>query len=335
MPWTSRPVTDEDARVMSGWHYPPPLDECGALTTDELISGWYRCVLLDGERAGFLCHGRPSRSPLLKEQYALHPGDVDIGLGLRPDLVGKGMGLSLLEHQLDVMGNGKPLRLAFFSSNKAALRLYLRAGFKLNARVGSVIMMRREPFDWRDASRPLINGMSVYPGDPAFTRDSIAAADQGGYNVTRIIMTAHNGTHIDSPHHIGLEGGVDAWPLERLNGVCEVVDLGQWHQDADKTKPLAMRTLFKTSGAALNESEVRAIVDSGVRTLGVDGLSVGPQGSEGLKTHRAILEAGVCILEGLALDAFEPGWYELMCLPLSLPGCDGAPSRALLRPLEA
>ncbi|MDR1598417.1 MAG: cyclase family protein [Oscillospiraceae bacterium] len=327
-------MTDEDALAISSWRYPPRLNPCGALTVDELSSGWYRCAMLDGDRAGFLCRGRPARSPKLAGQYKLYPGDTDIGLGLRPDLVGKGLGLSLLEHQIDTLGRDKPLRLAFFEESAAAAGLYVRAGFRLSAKVENVLMMRREPWSWRDASRPLSNGMPVYPGDPAFVRESIADAADGGYNVTGITMTAHNGTHIDAPRHIGLDGGTDSWPVELLNGVCEVVDLNAWRGQPDKARRFARRTLLKTGGAPLDESEARVLVESGARMLGVDGLSVGPQGVEGLKTHRAVLGAGVCVLEGLALDGFEPGWYELMCLPLSLPGCDGAPARAMLRPLE-
>ena len=50
-------------------------------------------------------------------------------------------------------------------------------------------------------------------------------------------------------------------------------------------------------------------------------------------THVAFLGAGVVILEGLDLRDVEPGRYELICLPLLIPGADGAPARALLRRL--
>jgi len=33
------------------------------------------------------------------------------------------------------------------------------------------------------------------------------------------------------------------------------------------------------------------------------------------------------------LDGVDPGNYELLCLPLKLVGSDGAPCRAILRPL--
>ena len=44
-------------------------------------------------------------------------------------------------------------------------------------------------------------------------------------------------------------------------------------------------------------------------------------------------DAGVVALEGLDLRAVEPGWYELLCLPLKVVASDGAPARALLRTL--
>jgi len=37
------------------------------------------------------------------------------------------------------------------------------------------------------------------------------------------------------------------------------------------------------------------------------------------------------ILEGLDLRAVAPGPYELICLPLLIPGSDGASARAILR----
>jgi arylformamidase len=52
-------------------------------------------------------------------------------------------------------------------------------------------------------------------------------------------------------------------------------------------------------------------------------------------THHALLEAGIWIIEGLNLSNIEPGIYELICLPLKIEGSDGAPSRAILRFVEA
>jgi len=51
------------------------------------------------------------------------------------------------------------------------------------------------------------------------------------------------------------------------------------------------------------------------------------------KIHRILLSAGIWIIEGLDLSAVRAGRYEMICLPVKLHGSDGAPARALLRPL--
>jgi kynurenine formamidase len=47
--------------------------------------------------------------------------------------------------------------------------------------------------------------------------------------------------------------------------------------------------------------------------------------------HRALLETGAWILEGLDLSRVEPGDVELLCLRLKVEGAEGASARALLR----
>ena len=42
----------------------------------------------------------------------------------------------------------------------------------------------------------------------------------------------------------------------------------------------------------------------------------------------ALLDAGICVIEGLALQHIAPGHYDLLCLPLKIVGSDGAPAPA-------
>jgi len=56
-------------------------------------------------------------------------------------------------------------------------------------------------------------------------------------------------------------------------------------------------------------------------------------GPLGVETHKVLLANQVLILEGLDLSQVAPGSYELLCLPLKLDVPDGAPARAVLRPL--
>jgi arylformamidase len=58
-----------------------------------------------------------------------------------------------------------------------------------------------------------------------------------------------------------------------------------------------------------------------------------PYRSDGATIHRILLQAGIWIIEGLDLSPVTGGRYEMICLPVKLHGSDGAPARAILRPL--
>ncbi|MDQ2904054.1 MAG: hypothetical protein M3Y81_10915 [Chloroflexota bacterium] len=64
----------------------------------------------------------------------------------------------------------------------------------------------------------------------------------------------------------------------------------------------------------------------------MDYLSVGGFFKDGAETHHALLGAGIWIIEGLSLASVTPGLYDLICLPMRIAGCDGAPARAIVRP---
>jgi arylformamidase len=205
------------------------------------------------------------------------------------------------------------------------------------------------PSGWRDVTRPLRPDMETFPGDPGIEMElarSRAAGDPA--NVTRLDMGAHTGTHVDAPVHFVDGGeGVESLPLDALEGPAQVVDARSPAQDTgeidageidtgeiDAARLAALdlpadveRLLLVTGGATLAEDAATLLADRGLRLLGVDHLSVG-----GPETHRALFAADIVVLEGLDLGAAPPGRYRLRCLPLLIPGADGAPARALLRP---
>jgi arylformamidase len=199
-----------------------------------------------------------------------------------------------------------------------------------------------------DISVPIHPGMHVYDGNPAVSLElhsSIAAGEQA--NVSRLDLGVHTGTHVDAPLHF-IEGGAgtESLDLETLIGHASVIDATavSGNLDADALRSLVFppdltRILFKTSNSSLwnrgsfsrdfirlTGSGARFLVEKGVRLVGIDYLSIGDG-----EAHRELLTAGVIALEGLDLREVDPGDYELICLPLSLEGSDGAPARAILR----
>ncbi len=215
--------------------------------------------------------------------------------------------------------------------------------------------MARPGHSWIDVSVPVSDGMVHWPGDPEVKVTRALSIDAGDdANVSHLDLGAHTGTHMDAPVHFvpGAEG-IDAMPLGATIGPARVVAIA----DPESVKPeelerheprrgerLLLRTRnserswvrepFDPDFVPISPEGAALLAERGVRTVGVDYLSVGGYRGGGAETHRALLEAGVWIIEGLDLSRAEPGDYELICLPVKIAGSDGAPARALLRPAD-
>lgn len=207
---------------------------------------------------------------------------------------------------------------------------------------------------WIDISVPVYQGMVHWPGDPEFQVDRVQSLDRGeACNLTHFSTSAHIGTHMDAPAHFLKDGvGIDQAPLDALIGECRVLQI----HDPEAVRVAELkeqriqageRILFKTRNSAqrwddrefneefvyISEEAATFLADQQVRTVGIDYLSVGGFTKDGPETHRALLSAGIWIIEGLDLTRISPGRYELVCLPIKLRDSDGAPARALVRPL--
>jgi arylformamidase len=207
---------------------------------------------------------------------------------------------------------------------------------------------------WIDISVPLYTGMVHWPDNPPVRIERVLNMDAGdAANVSALSLGAHTGTHVDAPIHFLPQGaGIDALPLSATLGPARVIEITD--EESIKRQELERhaiqrgeRVLFKTRNSArcwqsdafvedfvyIAAEAARYLADVGVRTVGVDYLSVGGFARDGEATHRALLSAEICIIEGLNLSQVEPGNYELVCLPLKIRGADGAPARAVLRAL--
>jgi len=203
-----------------------------------------------------------------------------------------------------------------------------------------------------DITAPLSSSLHVYPGDPAFACTPIAQVQCGDTaNVSRLELSSHTGTHLDVPYHCFVDGmTVDQVDLTRLMGPARVcvfphvthhltaedfsgLDLTGVERLLLKTPNTALwqRQGFQPEYIALTESAAHHLLESGVRLVGIDYLSVDAFARPDLPVHRLLLNAGVLILEGLDLRQVPAGWYELLALPLRLAHGDGAPVRAILR----
>ncbi|HEY7513561.1 MAG TPA: cyclase family protein, partial [Vicinamibacteria bacterium] len=78
-----------------------------------------------------------------------------------------------------------------------------------------------------DVTVPLSPDLPSYPGDPPFeVKFTHRIAEGHPYNVARLALGSHTGTHVDAPYHFLADGAtVEQLPLEILLGKCRVVEL--------------------------------------------------------------------------------------------------------------
>jgi len=202
-----------------------------------------------------------------------------------------------------------------------------------------------------DISVPIRSGGLVYPGNPEIDITLQQAVSKGaGANVSSIKFGSHTGTHADAARHFFDDGQtVDKIPLERLIGPAVLISFADDVRAVGAAELRAhdlrgeTRILLRTRNSALLSKKdfvndytylapdgAQYLADNGVYLVGIDYLSIEQFHSGHHKTHLILLGKSVVILEGLDLSAPPPGKYELICLPLRIEGCDGAPARAVL-----
>ena len=208
--------------------------------------------------------------------------------------------------------------------------------------------------EWMDISVPLKSGMVHWPDDPEVKIERVRDAEKGDRNtLSEVCMGAHTGTHMDAPLHFERGGaGIDQLPLDIAMGQARVIEIGDG--DSIKVEELqkhdigrSERILFKTKNSLrvwqkadfvedfvyISIEAARFLVGRGVSLIGIDYLSVGGYKQDGSEVHHTLLEAGIWLIEGLDLSRVSGGDYELVCLPLKIVDGDGAPARAVVRPV--
>lgn len=203
-----------------------------------------------------------------------------------------------------------------------------------------------------DLSYAIRDAMPVFPGDPGVEFARVRTIHDGGYNVTRVCLSTHAGTHVDvAAHVLHDDRGVDSVPLDSLVGWAEVLDLGDIPPGAEIVAadldrfadrvPDGARVLLKTGWGkhwgtdsfyrgfpGISEGAAAWLVARKVRLVGIEQPSVHPTLHR--EVHKALLASGMVVLETVAnLHEIASGRVYLCALPMKLAGLDGAPARVI------
>lgn len=201
-----------------------------------------------------------------------------------------------------------------------------------------------------DISRSIDKYTAIWPGDSGYTlRHTKAFSRHDGVNVTKMTMGMHMATHVDAPLHYIKEGkSINEMDLTYFLGEAKVFEIDSKELiTLTDVKDLDIESgdivLLKTSNSLIEDNlpffedyvaisieAANHLVKIGIKTVGIDYLSVESYFSEDSLVHKHFLENDIVILEGLNLKEVTAGKYFISCLPLKLVGTEASPVRAVL-----
>ncbi len=132
------PMDEATARAISSWHYETPYDiySLDGEDADQVVGAFmnpeyaYHAITdRAGEVVGYCCFGQDARVPGGRYDDTA----LDVGLGVRPDLTGQGLGRGFVDA---VLGFARQelapaeFRVTVAEFNERALRAWKRAGFR-------------------------------------------------------------------------------------------------------------------------------------------------------------------------------------------------------------
>lgn len=134
MRFTLRPLGQADAEEIAAWTYPGAYAFYdSAADADDLA------LLLDARRRGDDFYAADGDDGRLAGFFQLKPGpeQVELGLGLRPDLCGRGLGQGFTQAGIGLIRKvhgDRPITLAVVAFNARAITVYKRCGFAVTGR---------------------------------------------------------------------------------------------------------------------------------------------------------------------------------------------------------
>ena len=185
-----------------------------------------------------------------------------------------------------------------------------------------------------------------------------ATMERDGYFESRIDVSGHCSTHMDTPSLMYPDGyTIERVELWRLAGNARVLDVTQlepgdtidasvlqaWEDAGNGIEPNDIvflftgmqrtfgEAVFNTNWIGLDGTGAQWLVDRGVKLIGTDACAIesiwGPR--DDFPAHHTFLEQGIPIVEDLrALDEV-PHTFHTVIAPMKLANSSGAPTRVL------
>lgn len=203
---------------------------------------------------------------------------------------------------------------------------------------------------WIDLTVMIDEEYLPYPGDDIWTFEQSKKRKSDGYDLKRISINMHVGTHLDAKKHVlDSEEGIEAIDINRMIGRALVIrpsinDGMISSEDISAQYEEGFDILLIETGHAryfLSEEYYhqpkfeRGICDflaaKGIKVLGMDMASPEYRDGDFLDMHRDLMNRDVVIIENLTnLDQLQKQ-VDFIGLPLKIKGLDGSLLRCVAK----
>jgi kynurenine formamidase len=166
-----------------------------------------------------------------------------------------------------------------------------------------------------DLTLPLHTGMPVYPGDPEVSIERILFLDTDDWEMRRMEINSHDGTHVNAQVHALANGkNLDAYPLTAFCGQASIfTSLQELHADRG--------VIFRDQ--TIDASHVAEILSVRPRFVGLAAeFDIDPD------LEKQLLVADIIVYERLANTYLLPDTFMFYGMPLHILEGDGSPVRA-------
>ena len=166
-----------------------------------------------------------------------------------------------------------------------------------------------------DLTLPMYSGMPIYPGDPESSIELIQTIDKNGWNMRRLEINSHDGTHVDVPVHANSNGKtLDDYSLESFCGHAYIYNLDL--------------IISSDKGIIFRDQNIDKVLADKIKKYKPKFIGLSSEYEFDTEIEKDLLKADIILFERLTNLDNLPSSFEFYGMPLNIKKGDGSPIRA-------
>lgn len=166
-----------------------------------------------------------------------------------------------------------------------------------------------------DLTLPMHTGMPVYPGDPEASIELIQTIENDEWNMRRIQINSHDGTHVNAPIHCVTKGKtLDDYSLEAFIGPAKIYKEG--------------RNIDSDTGVIFRDHNIDRQLADWILEKRPHFVGLSSEYEVDTDIEKEFLANDIILFERLANTESLPDEFTFYGVPLKIKEGDGSPVRA-------